>query len=377
MKNLFTIVFIIGLFLGCARNEPTLPKSYENISFDELMKNLNNEKIVDGVYRSNWLNNIEGKKFMEEPFEKLCLSKKGTLKSDGVGLYNNFKYCTLSNQILFGYWKKINGVLSQYSFNGNSEAITNGFKIEQEKEIKLVKIRNKVQLVNDKIENFNKNLLKDREIKVSKNLKEIRDNARHNSEKDTYLKKNFKSIDGIYYFTIYGIVKNDFIAGYEKEARTKEFTEEVINSITTRYVLKIRDIDLKNIVSNNQIINEFRDSKTINKKYLLTIGVKNLGYPFIYKECSKNYQYDLYSNTSNIFILDTSFTNLFENNENQIRNYKSVYCLKDYSMNVELEEMFLLDYGQIKNYTFVNNGNYMKDELKKLETEEFNMKHNE
>lgn len=377
MKNLYFFILVIILFIGCGKNEPTLPQNYENMSFIELMESLNNTKLQNNVYYSKWLSDIASKKYMEEPFEKLCYSNKGTIKSDGVGIYTNFIYCNSNNQILFGYWKKRERNLIQYNFNGNSEAITNGFKIEQEKEIKLVEIRNKVQLVNDKIENFNKNLLKDREIKVSKNLKEIRDNARHNSEKDTYLKKNFKSIDGIYYFTIYGIVKNDFIAGYEKEARTKEFTEEVINSITTRYVLKIRDIDLKNIVSNNQIINEFRDSKTINKKYLLTIGVKNLGYPFIYKECSKNYQYDLYSNTSNIFILDTSFTNLFENNENQIRNYKSVYCLKDYSMNVELEEMFLLDYGQIKNYTFVNNGNYMKDELKKLKTEEFNIKHNE
>ena len=45
MKNFIIVLLSLGLFSGCAKNEPTLPKSYEpalpqsyeNISFEQLM----------------------------------------------------------------------------------------------------------------------------------------------------------------------------------------------------------------------------------------------------------------------------------------------------------------------------------------------------
>ncbi len=44
MKNLLILLLVIGLFSGCAKNEPTLPSNYVNISFTDLMKTLELKK---------------------------------------------------------------------------------------------------------------------------------------------------------------------------------------------------------------------------------------------------------------------------------------------------------------------------------------------
>jgi hypothetical protein len=377
MKSLFTIVFIIILFSGCGKYEPKLPQNYENVSFVELMSLLEAKEESTGRY-SLYLSDSDNQ-HINKSIHKLCKVKRGDIKEDGVGEYRGFRYCNLENEILFGYWiyaKYNKEGRYEYWFNNNSKALKKEFdkskEKEEEQEAKLLEIENKRQLLSDKI-------LKDREATISKRIKEIRENAKYNSERVNYLNKNFKSIDDIYYFTAYAIVENNFIIDYEKNSKLAEFTDEVLNSITDRYILNVtNEYNIKNnIFGNTEFMNEFQNSKTINLSKRLIIGVKDLRKPYVYKECSKNFNYDFFTKVGNEFRIDKRFTEIFKNNENQIRNYKSVYCLKDYSMNVELEEMFLVDYGQIRNYTFVSKGDYMKDELKKIETEEFNIKHSQ
>lgn len=40
MKKKYLLILLILLFQGCAKNVPSLPSSYENISFNELMEKL-------------------------------------------------------------------------------------------------------------------------------------------------------------------------------------------------------------------------------------------------------------------------------------------------------------------------------------------------
>ena len=118
-------------------------------------------------------------------------------------------------------------------------------------------------------------------------------------------------------------------------------------------------------------MNEFQNSKTINLSKRLIIGVKDLRKPYIYKECSKNFDYDFFNKVGNEFRIDKGFTELFKNNEAQIRQYRSVYCIKDYEMDVSLDEILIFEKNQLVSYAFINDS----DELKKLKIEENKIKY--
>ena len=118
-------------------------------------------------------------------------------------------------------------------------------------------------------------------------------------------------------------------------------------------------------------MNEFQNSKTINLSKRLIIGVKNLKKPYVYKECSKNSDYDFFTKVGNEFKIDKGFSELFKNNEAQIRQYKSVYCIKDYEVNVSLDEILIFEKNQLVSYAFINDS----DELKKLKIEENKIKY--
>ena len=371
MRNLLILILVIGLFSGCGKYEPKLPQNYENVSFVELMSLLEAKEESPGRY-SLYLSDPDNQ-HINKSIHQLCKAKRGDIKEDGVGEYKGFRYCSLESEILFGYWIYFTYDKEgryKYWFNNNSKALKKEFDESKAKEkefkAKLLEIENKRQLLNNKI-------LKNREATISKRIKEIRENAEYNSKRVNYLNKNFKSIDDIYYFTAYAIVENKFIIDYEKNSKLAEFTDEVLNSITDRYILNVtNEYDIKeNILGNTEFMNEFQNSKTINLSKRLIIGVKNLKKPYVYKECSKNSDYDFFTKVGNEFKIDKGFSELFKNNEAQIRQYKSVYCIKDYEVNVSLDEILIFEKNQLVSYAFINDS----DELKKLKIEENKIKY--
>ncbi len=373
MKNFIIVLLSLGLFSGCGKYEPKLPQNYENVSFVELMSLLKAKEESPGRY-SLYLSDPDNQ-HINKSIHQLCKAKRGDIKEDGVGEYKGFRYCSLESEILFGYWIYFTYDKEgryKYWFNNNSKALKKEFDESKAKEkefkAKLLEIENKRQLLNNKI-------LKNREATISKRIKEIRENAEYNSKRVNYLNKNFKSIDDIYYFTAYAIVENKFIIDYEKNSKLAEFTDEVLNSITDRYILNVtNEYDIKkNIFGNTEFMNEFQNSKTINLSKRLIIGVKDLRKPYVYKECSKNFDYDFSTKTANNFRIDKEFTELFKNNEAQIRQYKSVYCLKDYEMNISLDEVLIFKNNQLISYAFINNS----DDLKKLKIEEDKLRYSE
>lgn len=123
MKNLLILLLVIGLFSGCAKNEPTLPSNYVNISFTDLMKTLELKKTYSDsnsiIYESKVL---DSDKYIKNNFYNYdeatfnyCKAKGGKI----VNLYDfstetfkkyieytnlNTYYCKKDNNILFvGY----------------------------------------------------------------------------------------------------------------------------------------------------------------------------------------------------------------------------------------------------------------------------------
>jgi len=132
MKKIISLVVFIGiLFSGCGKYEPTLPKSYDNVSFLELMQILGAKEQSQGRYSLYLLDS--NNTHINDAIYNLCKSKKGYIQNDGVGTYKGFKYCNLKDEILFGYWiyrDYYKNGMYKYWFNNNSQAL----KIEFNKE---------------------------------------------------------------------------------------------------------------------------------------------------------------------------------------------------------------------------------------------------
>ena len=90
MRNLLLLLLVIGLFSGCGKNEPTLPKSYENISFTDLMKTLELKKAYsDGnstIYESKVL---DSDKYIKNNFYNYA---------EPV-----FNYCEIQNNLIIDF----------------------------------------------------------------------------------------------------------------------------------------------------------------------------------------------------------------------------------------------------------------------------------
>ena len=186
MRNLLLLLLVIGLFSGCGKNEPTLPKSYENISFTDLMKTLELKKAYsDGnstIYESKVL---DSDKYIKnnfynyaEPVFNYCKAQGGEM----INLYDfstetfkkyieytniNTYYCKKDNDILFvGYkntyhqpWQKYDryvyyfvesDVLSNEIKNFVAKKNKDEFMKTQNEEYNLKKAENKKIKVNNK-----------------------------------------------------------------------------------------------------------------------------------------------------------------------------------------------------------------------------------
>ena len=186
MRNLLVLLLVIGLFSGCGKNEPTLPKSYENISFTDLMKTLELKKAYsDGnstIYESKVL---DSDKYIKnnfynyaEPVFNYCKAQGGEM----INLYDfstetfkkyieytniNTYYCKKDNDILFvGYkntyhqpWQKYDryvyyfvesDVLSNEIKNFVAKKNKDEFMKTQNEEYNLKKAENKKIKVNNK-----------------------------------------------------------------------------------------------------------------------------------------------------------------------------------------------------------------------------------
>lgn len=180
MRNLFIFVFIIGLFSGCGKNEPTLPKSYEpalpesyeNISFEQLMNILKLNKTYSNsdatIYESKamYSENYKNSDFYNynEPMYNYCNSIGGQLSGLSVvdKLDTNYLrdqidyskvdtfYCKKDNILLFTFFKKkieIDKKITLYKYYFvNSKILSNevnNFLINKEAENKKIKVNNK------------------------------------------------------------------------------------------------------------------------------------------------------------------------------------------------------------------------------------------
>jgi hypothetical protein len=176
---LLILLLVIGLFSGCGKNEPTLPKSYENISFTDLMEIMELKKTYsDGnstIYESEAMDSKKYKNTnfynYNEPMNNYCNAIGGKVNVFSVldKLDTNYLreqidyskvstfYCKKDNTVLFAFfteeiensWKKY----SQYKYYFvNSKILSNevnNFLIKKDKE-DFIKAENKKIKVNNK-----------------------------------------------------------------------------------------------------------------------------------------------------------------------------------------------------------------------------------
>lgn len=186
MKNLFILLLVIGLFSGCGKNEPTLPKSYEpalpqsyeNISFEQLMNILKLNKTYSNsdatIYESKamYSENYKNSDFYNynEPMYNYCNAIGGKVNVFSVldKLEANYLreqidysnvytfYCRNDREVLFTFFKKeieIDKKFTQHKYYFvNSKILSNevnNFLIKKDKE-DFIKAENKKIKVNNK-----------------------------------------------------------------------------------------------------------------------------------------------------------------------------------------------------------------------------------
>lgn len=372
MKSLFTIVFIIGLFSGCGRNEVSLPKSYENISFDELMKTLELKKTYSDsdsiIYESEVMNSEKYKNSnfynYNEPMNDYCENNGGKVlvlsvldkletnylkKQIDYSKVNTF-YCKRDKAVLFTFFKeKIRNSWKKYSqykyYFVNSKILSNEIntfisKKEQDQFIKIenekIKLNNKIQIAQNKVKT------------VDTKIQSIMDNSFQNSNLINYEKNNFKYIDGVYYFNVMNKIEKwstnkirlDFDKFYifkDLQNLTENFTNKILSTIETDYRFKIKAYKNENLISTSKfdrygIFETNRDLDLL--KVDVIVGFKQIANPDIVRKCN-----------------DPQLINSFTLNPDSIKNIRGAYCSQTYSYDAVLYNIIIYDH-KIKQIVF-------------------------
>lgn len=361
MKNLFMFVFILGLFTGCAKNEPTLPQNYENISFDELMKILELKKTYSDdystIYESELMDKSSDFYNYNKPMNDYCMANGGKVsilpvldKLNTNYLKNqidyskvNTFYCKKDKAVLFTFfteqiensWKKY----SQYKYYFvNSKILSNEVntfiaKKEQDEFIKIenekIKLNNKIQIAENKVKLMNPK------------IQSIMDNSFHNSSLINYQKNNFKDVDGIYYFSVmkriekWGTNKirlnfDGFYIFKEIDNFTENFTNKVLNTIETDYRFKVKGYINENLISTSKFdnYNIFETDRDLDlSKVDVVIGLKQVNNPDIVTRCN-----------------NPQLINTFISNPDSIKNIRGAHCSQVYSYDAVLYNIIVYDH---------------------------------
>lgn len=369
MKSLFTIVFIIGLFSGCGRNEPTLPKSYENISFIDLMETMELKKTYsDGnstIYKSEVLDSDKYIKnnFYDysEPAFKYCKSQGGEMNQleyfssetyKKYIEYENFNtyFCKKDNDILFiSYKNTYHQPWQKYPryvyYFVNSEILSNEIntfiaKKKQEEFIKTenekIKLNNKIQIAQNKVKT------------VDTKIQSIMDNSFQNSNLINYEKNNFKDIDGVYYFNVMNKIEKwntnkirlDFDRFYifkNVQNLAENFTNKILSTIETEYGFKVKPYKNQNLISTSKFDSYgiFEINKDLDLFNLdVIVGFKQVNNPDIVRKCN-----------------DPQLINSFTLNPDSIKNIRGAYCSQSYSYDAVLYNIIVYDH-KIKQIVF-------------------------
>jgi hypothetical protein len=372
MRNLFVLVLIIGLFTGCGRTEPKLPKSYENISFDELMKTLELKKTYSDsdsiIYESEVMNSEKYKSSnfynYNEPMNDYCQTNGGKVSVLSVldkletnylreqidySKVNTF-YCRKDKTVLFTFfteeiknsWKKYSQ--SKYYFV-DSKILSNEVnafiaKKEQDEFIKIenknIKLNNKIQIAENKVKT------------IDTKIQSIMDNSFQNSNLINYKKNNFKDVDGVYYFNVMNKIEKwstnkirlDFDRFYifkDLQNLTENFTNKILSTIETDYRFKIKAYKNENLISTSKFDDYgiFETNRDLDLSNLdVIVGFKQINNPDIVRKCN-----------------DPQLINYFTLNPDSIKNIIGAYCSQAYSYDAVLYNIMIYDH-RIKQIVF-------------------------
>lgn len=362
MRNLLILLLVIGLFSGCGKNELTLPKSYENISFTDLMKTLELKKTYSDsnstIYESEVLDSDKYIKnnFYDysEPVFNYCKAQGGEMKN----LYDfstetfkkyieytniNTNYCKKDNDILFvGYKNTYHQPWQKYAryvyYFVESNVLSNeikSFVAKKEKnefisaENEKINLNNKIQIAQNKVKLINPK------------IQYIMDNSFHNSNLDNYKKNNFVDIDGVYYF---GVIKkiedwdtnkirlnfDGFYILKHIQNLTEDFTNKILNKIETEYRFKVKGYKNENLISTSKFDNygifEINNSLDLSRTTVI-VGVKNINNPDIVRRCT-----------------DSKLLNAFTANPDSIKNVRGADCYQGYSYDAVLYNIIVYDH---------------------------------
>lgn len=360
MKNLYFLILVVILFSSCGKTEPTLPQSYRNISFDELMKTLELKKTYSNsdsiIYESEVMDKSSNSYNYNKPMSDYCENNGGKVfvlpvldkletnylrEQINYSKVNTF-YCRKDKTILFTFfteeiknsWKKY----SQYKYYFvNSKVLSNELNIfvskkEQEELIKVqneeIKLNNNIQIAQNKVK------------LISSKFELIKNNSFDNSKLNNYEKNSFKDVDGVYYFSIinkidkWGTNKvrldiDRFVVYKEKQNLTENFTNKILNTIETDYRFKVKRYRNEDLLSTSKFDNYgiFDINRDLElSKLMVIVGFKNINNPDIVRTCT-----------------DSQLTNLFIQNEKSIKDIKGAYCFKTYSYDATLYNIIVYD----------------------------------
>lgn len=365
MKNFILVLLALGLFSGCGKNEPTLPKSYENISFNDLMETMELKKTYfdnnSTIYESEVMDskNYKNSNFYNynEPMNGYCNAIGGEVNVFSVldKLDTNYLreqidyskvttfYCKKDNAILFTFfteqiqnpWKKY----SQYKYYFvNSKILSNEvnnflnkkdrnefMKAENEK----TKLNNKIQMAQNKVK------------LVDSKIESIINNSSQNSSLINYQKNNFKDVNGIYYFSVMNRIEkwgtnkirlnfDGFYIFKEVENLREDFTNKVLNRVETNYRFKVKGYRNEDLIATSKfdIYDVFEINKDLDlSKVDVIIGFKQVNNPDIVRRCN-----------------DSKLLNSFTANPNSIKNLRGADCYQGYSYDAVLYNIIVYDH---------------------------------
>lgn len=365
MRNLFIFVFVFGLFIGCGKNELTLPQNYENISFDELMKTLELKKTFSDndstIYESEVMNSEKYKSSnfynYNEPMNDYCQTNGGKVsvlsvldkletnylkKQIDYSKVNTF-YCKKDKAVLFTFFKEeIKNSWKEYPqykyYFVDSKILSNEVntfiaKKEQDEFIKIenekIKLNNKIQIAENKVKLMNPK------------IQSIMDNSFHNSSLINYQKNNFKNIDGIFYFSVIKRIEkwdtnkirlnfDGFYIFKEVDNFTENFTNKILNTIEKEYRFKVKPYKNENLISTGKFDNYgiFETNKDLDLSSLdVIVGFKQINNPDIVRKCN-----------------DPQLINSFTLNPDSIKNIRGAHCSQVYSYDAVLYNIIVYDH---------------------------------
>lgn len=367
MKNFYLFILIITLFIGCGKNPPSLPASYENVSFNELMEKLELKRIYydndSAIYESRLMDSEKYKNSdfynYNRPMNDYCTVNGGNVTAlpelDKLQLtylkeYINYStvntfYCRKDNNVLFTFFKEeIKNSWKAYPqykyYFVNSKILSNEVNklVSKKEQEDLIKAQNEEMKLNNDIQ-----LAQNKAKLITNKIELIKNISLDNSKLSNYEKNNFKDTDGVYYFSVISKINklnsnkieldfDDFVIYTEKQSTTEKFTNKVLNTIETKYRFKVQSYRNDHLIATtkfrlySRVFEIKSDSNLDNLNLDVIVGFKNINNPDILKRCN-----------------DSQLTGIFIQNEKAIKEIKDASCFKTYSYDATLYNIIVYD----------------------------------